>query len=119
MTWRNTVPFAHRHGPLAASIVGVALIGAGLLLLLERARTEGLARVWPLVLVVLGMGGVGNDSDDAWYLIGAGVRLLVDMTGAAVVRSAAPLLIIASGLAAFRQAVSRPMVTSRERSHAN
>jgi hypothetical protein len=96
----------------------MALIGAGLLLLLERARTEGLARVWPVVLVVLGMGGMVDDSDDAWYLIGTGFRLLVDMTGAAVVRSAAPLLIIASGLAAF-QAATRPMVTSRGRSHAN
>ena len=111
--------FAHRHGPLAASIVGVALIGAGLLLLLERARTEGLARVWPVFLVVLGMGGMVNDGDDAWFLISAGSRMLVDMAGAAVVRSAAPLLIIALGLAAFREASARPMVTSRERSHAN
>ena len=109
----------HRHGPLAASIVGVALIGAGLLILLERARTEGLARVWPVVLVVLGMGGMVNDNDDAWYLIGAGSRMLVDMAGAAVVRSAAPLLFIALGLAAFREAAARPIVTSRERSHAN
>jgi hypothetical protein len=116
-------PRASRYASRAASLLGVALIGAGLILLFERIRTDGVAGLWALALVALGIvrGGLGSpaDRDDAWWLIDTGRSLLLERLPTTAVRLVPPLGVLLAGLATLGITLRHtPSVPARGESHA-
>ena len=93
-------------GPsFAVPLLGAALIGGGLVLLIERLRAEGLDRLWPLLLLAFGAAGVGlgpDARDEAWWLIGTGASLLAESLAGMAARLADPAAILAAGLITLR-----------------
>jgi hypothetical protein len=105
---------------LAAPLLGAALFGGGLVLLYQRVRTEGLARLWPLVLVALGFAGVGLGSverDDAWWLIDTGSTLLFNTLASAATHLLMPFTAAASGFVALRATLLQSVPMPRGESH--
>jgi hypothetical protein len=116
-------PRAGRYASLAASLLGAALIGAGLILLFERIRTDGIAGLWALVLVALGVVGAGlgssADRDEAWWLIDTGRSLLIETLPHLTVRLVPPLGVLLAGLVTLGITRSHtPSVPARGESHA-
>jgi hypothetical protein len=108
-----------RTETLAIPLLGAALVGAGVALLVERGRTNRIASLWPLLLVVLGaveVGSVGlglDDADEGWRLIGTGSSLLLGNLGGTTIRLLGPCVIAAAGLAALRGALLPTPIISR------
>jgi hypothetical protein len=115
-------PRASRYASLAASLLGATLIGAGLILLFERIRTDGIASLWALALVALGIvrGGLGSsaDRDEAWWLIDTGRSLLVETLSITTARLVPPLGVLLAGLVTLGiTLIPTPWVPSRGESH--
>ena len=116
-------PRAGRYTSRAASLLGAALIGAGIILLFERVRTDGAAALWALVLVALGIVRVGlgspADRDEAWWLIDTGRSLLVETLPLTTIRLVPPLGVLLAGLATLGITLSyTPSAPARGESHA-
>jgi hypothetical protein len=84
----------------------VILVGGGIILLFERVRTEGVARLWSDFLVALGVAAIGfgtaDARDEVWWMIGAGSSLLFGTLANVAARLIAPLMILAGGLMTLR-----------------
>jgi hypothetical protein len=116
-------PRAGRYTSRAASLLGAVLIGAGIILLFERIRTDGVAGLWALVLVALGIVHVGlaspADRDEAWWLIDTGRSLLVETLPLTTIRLVPPLGVLLAGLATLGITLSyTPSAPARGESHA-
>ena len=98
-----------RAARIVNTALPLALVAVGLMLLAERAREEGLPRVWSVALLLLGVAQLGlgsqDDIDQAWWLIATGCKLFLDTLNGALVEGSASLLLIASGAAGLRQAI--------------
>jgi hypothetical protein len=89
------------------------LITAGVVLLIERARTEGVHILWPLLLVVVGAlragAGPSEGRDEAWWLVGIGSWLLLKTLTPALFHQIVSLAIVGAGVATWRRALARPV----------
>jgi hypothetical protein len=89
--------------------LGVGSVVTGSLLLFQRSQANGF-RLWPLILVVVGLVGIGSappeERDEALWLVGTGCWLLVTSLAPAFFRGAGPLVMVGAGLATFRWALA-------------
>jgi hypothetical protein len=109
------------EGRITLLALGATLMMAGTFLLIQRSRVDGF-RLWPLILVVVGLARVGtaplDQGDEGWWLVGTGAWLLVSTLMPAMVGGAGPLAVLGIGLVTFRQALApRIAATTWENSH--
>jgi hypothetical protein len=94
-----------RGGQLMMPLLGAALVGCGLALLVQRVRTEGIGRVWPLLYLALGVAGVTlgstDERDEAWWLLETGASLLAETLSTVAARLLGPMATLAVGLVAL------------------
>ena len=104
-------------------LIAFICIVTGSLLLLQRAGTNGV-RLWPMVLVAVGLAGIGSavpgERDEALWLVATGCWLLLTTLVPAFIREAGPLMMVGAGLATFRWALApNTSPSTRETSHVN
>ena len=107
----------------ASLLIAFTCIVAGSLLLLQRAGTNGV-RLWPMVLVAVGLAGIGSpasgERDEALWLVATGCWLLLTTLVPAFIRETGPLMMVGAGLVTFRWALAPNTAPStRETSHVN
>jgi hypothetical protein len=90
-------------------VLGFMSVVTGSLLLFERSRANGF-RLWPVILVVVGLVGLGSappgERDEALWLVATGSWLLLTSIVPALSRGAGPLVMVGAGLATFRWALA-------------
>src|SRR5215831_9728698 len=103
---------------VAPLVLGAMLIAAGVVLLLERARAEGVHILWPLLLVVVGASRIGtgpaDGHDDAWWLVGVGSWLLLKGVAPTLLHQVVALTIVAAGVVTCRNPLGRSGATARQ-----
>ena len=104
--------------------LGVAAVVSGSLLLLQRSQANGGFRLWPVILVAVGLVGIGSappeERDEALWLVGTGCWLLMTSLAPAFLRGAGALVMVGTGLATFRWALALNAAPSiPEGSHVN
>jgi hypothetical protein len=101
-------------------VVGVLCVVTGGLLLLKRHEAHGL-RLWPMILVVVGLVGIGSappeQRDEALWLVGTGCWLLASTVAPVFLRAIGPFMMVGAGLAIFRWALAA--VPTQEDAHVN
>ena len=112
-----------KTGRTTPLLIAFICIVTGSLLLLQRAGTNGV-RLWPMILVVVGLVGIGSASpgehDEALWLIATGCWLLLTTLVPAFIREAGPLMMLGAGLVTFRWALAPNAAPSTgESSHVN
>jgi hypothetical protein len=89
--------------------LGFISVVAGSLLLFERSQANGF-RLWPILLVVVGLVGIGSappeERDEALWLVATGCWLLMTSLAPTFFRGAGPLVMVGAGLATFRWALA-------------
>jgi hypothetical protein len=103
--------------------LGFISVVAGSLLLFERSQASGF-RLWPIILVAVGLVGIGSappeERDEALWLVGTGCWLLMTSLVPTFLRGAGPLVMVGAGLATFRWALALNAESAiPERSHVN
>jgi hypothetical protein len=96
---------------VALLVLGTALIATGTVLLVERVRADGLHRLWPLILVLLGAShmavGSFDGRDEGWWMVAFGSRLLMNTLTTALPQQAVSLAVVATGVVSCRHALAR------------
>lgn len=95
-------------------VVGLLMISAGTVLLLENVglvRVDGLWRYWPVVVIAIGVGrvfdGPPQRADEGIWLIMIGAWLLLNVLDILTWRESWPLVIVAVGIRMVFRAMSR------------
>ena len=100
--------------------LGFICVVTGALLLFERSQANGV-RLWPMILVVVGLVGIGSappeERDEALWLVGTGCWLLASTLAPVFFRGVGPLIMVGAGLATFRWALNK--APAHEGSHVN
>jgi hypothetical protein len=88
-------------------MLGAMLIATGVVLLIERARTQGVHVLWPLLLVVIGAARVGTapaeGQDDAWWLVAVGLWLFAKALAPTLFHQGVAISIVAAGVMTWRR----------------
>lgn len=88
--------------------LGFICVVTGGLLLFERSQVNGV-RLWPMILVVVGLVSIGSappeERDEALWLFGTGCWLLASTLAPVFFRGMGPLMMVGAGLATFRWAL--------------
>jgi hypothetical protein len=103
--------------------LGFISVVTGGLLLFQRSHANGF-RLWPIILVAVGLVGIGSappeERDEALWLVGTGCWLLMTSLAPAFFRGAGPLVMVGAGLATFRWALApNAAAATPESSHGN
>lgn len=92
---------------VAPLLLGAMLIATGVVLLIERARSQGVHVLWPLLLVVIGAARVGSvpdeGQDDAWWLVAVGLWLLAKALAPTLFHQVVAISIVAAGVVTWRR----------------
>jgi hypothetical protein len=92
------------------------LIATGVVLIIERARTQGVHVLWPLLLVVIGAARVGSapaeGQDDAWWLVAVGLWLFAKALAPTLFHQVVAISIMAAGVMTWRRRWNDPCASS-------